>query len=183
MLEALVVALVMLCAPVICGACSVPVFRYALERWPADRFEGVLFVNGKLSEGQDEVLASIVRAADAPAAGLNLEMVKVDVSGEMPKKYRSMWKEQESSGAKTPWMVIRYQAAVGDEQRVMWAGGLESGEIVSLLNSPAREELGRRLMKGEALVFVMIESGQKVRDERAAKLIEEQIPILEKSVK
>src|SRR5881394_2582179 len=68
------------------GACSVPVFRYALERWPADRFLGVLFVDGKLSEGQDEVLASIVRAADAPAAGLNLEVVKVDVSGAIPVK-------------------------------------------------------------------------------------------------
>src|SRR6266850_5261832 len=86
-------------------ACSVPVFRYALERWPADRFEGVLFVNGKLSEGQDEVLASIVRAADAPAAGLNLEVVKVDVAGEIPTQYRSVWKEQESGGARTPWMV------------------------------------------------------------------------------
>ena len=51
----------LLAAPVIGEACSVPVFRYALERWPADRFSGVVFVDGKLTESQDEVLASIVR--------------------------------------------------------------------------------------------------------------------------
>ena len=62
-------------------ACSVPVFRYALERWPADRFSAVLFVNGKLSEAQDEVLTNIARAAEAPAAGLNLAIEKVNVSG------------------------------------------------------------------------------------------------------
>src|SRR3954470_10499207 len=100
-LPALMVVLVILCAPGVCGACSVPVFRYALERWPADRFSGVVFVNGKLSDGQDEVLANIVRAADAPAAGLNLQIVKVDVSGEIPKKYLRLWREQkELAGGK-----------------------------------------------------------------------------------
>ena len=161
-----------------------PVFRYALERWAADRFSGVLFVNGKLSEGQDEVYTNLVRAADAPAAGLNLDAVKVDVSGEIPAKFRRIWKEQETAAAgKLPWLVIRYPALAGDEQRVLFAGGLESGELASLMNSPAREELGRRLMKGEALVFVLVESGEKERDERAARTISEQIPVLEKTVK
>src|SRR2546421_11464247 len=61
--------LALLATPGICEACSVPVFRYALERWPADRFSGVVFVDGKLNDAQDELLASIVRAADAPAGG------------------------------------------------------------------------------------------------------------------
>src|SRR3954463_13438240 len=57
----LVGVLALLARAMVCCACSVPVFRYALERWPADRFSGVLFVNGKLTDAQDEVLASIVR--------------------------------------------------------------------------------------------------------------------------
>jgi hypothetical protein len=166
------------------GACSVPVFRYALERWPADRFSGVLFSDGKLSEAQDEIYTNMARAGDAPAAALNLDVVKVDVSGTIPKKYARLWKEQEpSAGGKLPWLVIWYPPLVGDEPRVMWAGGLESAELASMFNSPAREELGKRLMKGEALVFVLLESGQKVGDERAVKAVEEQIPILEKTVK
>src|SRR5438046_10217670 len=89
-------------------ACSLPVFRYALERWPADRFSAVLFVNGKLSEAQDEVLTSISRAADAPAAGLNLAIEKVDVSVEVSRKYLRLWKEQESAAAgKSPSVGVR----------------------------------------------------------------------------
>src|SRR2546430_11652936 len=74
----------LLATPGMCEACSVPVFRYALERWPADRFTATLFVDGKLNEAQDELLASIVRAADAPAGGVNLAVEKVDVSGRIP---------------------------------------------------------------------------------------------------
>src|SRR5207237_5882296 len=66
---------------------------------------------------------------------------------------------------------------------VMWGGPVESAEVAAMFHSPAREELGRRLMKGEALVFVLVESGKKEADEAAAKLIAEQIPILEKTVK
>src|SRR5207245_10754054 len=122
------VILALLATPAV--ACSVPVFRYALERWPADRFSGVLFVDGKLSDAQDEVLASIVRAADAPAAGLNLAVEKVHVSGVIPEKYSRLWKEQKDAAVgKLPWLVIRYPALVGDEEKVMWAGRRESGEI------------------------------------------------------
>src|SRR5437868_15209057 len=69
----------LLCAPA--EACSVPVFRYALERWPADQFSGVLFTSGKLTDARDEIYTSMVRAADAPAAGLKLDAVRVDVAG------------------------------------------------------------------------------------------------------
>jgi len=79
--------------------------------------------------------------------------------------------------------VIRYPAMARDDQKVMWAGPLESAEVGAMFHSPAREELGKRLMKGEALVFVLVESGKKEGDEAAGKLLEEQIPILQKTVK
>jgi len=50
-----------------------------------------------LNDAQDELLASIVRVADAPAGGVNLAVEKVDVSGSIPKKYSLLWKEQKSA--------------------------------------------------------------------------------------
>jgi len=82
-----------------------------------------------------------------------------------------------------PWLVIRYPVMVGDDPKVLWAGPLESGDVAAMFHSPARQELGKRLMKGEALVFVLVESGKREADEAAGKLIAEQIPILEKTVK
>jgi hypothetical protein len=159
-------------------ACSVPVFRYALERWPADRFSAVVFASGKLSEAQDEVLAGIYRAADSPGALVNMAVERVDVKEGVGEKYQALWEEQ-GRDAKLPRLVIRYPAA---EQGVLWAGDLESADLKTLLDSPARRELGSRLLRGD-VVFVLLESGSSARDERAAKLIEEQIPILEKTVK
>ena len=41
------------------AACSVPVFRYALERWPADMYRLVVFHRGALSEGQQAEIAKL----------------------------------------------------------------------------------------------------------------------------
>ena len=99
---------VSLCAGAVAGG---SVFGGFVYRWEAERV-------------QDEVYTNIVRAADVPAAGLNLDVVKVEVSGEIPKKYRALWKEQAAVAAgKLPWLVVEYPAAVGDERRVMWSGG------------------------------------------------------------
>src|SRR5438132_203761 len=75
--------------------------------------------------------------------------------------------------------------SVGDAGGGVQCAGVSlcAGEMASMCHSPAREELGRRLMKGEALVFVLVESGKKEADEAAGKLLEEQIPILHKTVK
>ncbi len=41
-------AFLLLCSTSVC-ACNVPVFRYALERWPADNYEVVVFHRGPLA--------------------------------------------------------------------------------------------------------------------------------------
>ena len=39
------------------GACSVPVYRYALERWAADPYAAVIYHKGELTEAQQALLA------------------------------------------------------------------------------------------------------------------------------
>ncbi|PIW14960.1 MAG: hypothetical protein COW34_07135, partial [Armatimonadetes bacterium CG17_big_fil_post_rev_8_21_14_2_50_66_6] len=48
------------------SACSVPVFQYALERWPADPYEVVVFHRGPLSE-QDQATAKWLKERDVYA--------------------------------------------------------------------------------------------------------------------
>ena len=52
-------ALLLLCNPSVSDACSVPVFRYALELWPPDEYEVVLFHEGPLTEEQKQLFDKI----------------------------------------------------------------------------------------------------------------------------
>ena len=52
-------------------ACSTPVFRYALERWPADYFPAVVFHRGELSAEHKRVVEIIRKAASEDGAKLS----------------------------------------------------------------------------------------------------------------
>src|SRR5947207_1747684 len=48
-------------------ACNVPVFRYALERWPAANYEVVLFHRGPLNPAEQAARALLEQAAQRTA--------------------------------------------------------------------------------------------------------------------
>src|SRR5262245_34589200 len=81
-------------------ACNVPVFRYALERWPADPYEIVLFHHGPLSAAEQALAARLEKHA-------NLTLERADVTrlnGELQKLY------EEQKKPELPWLVVRYPA-------------------------------------------------------------------------
>ena len=60
-------------------SCQVPVFRFALERWPADRFQLLVASRGPLEEGLAKEVASLRRAIEADANEINVDLQQVDV--------------------------------------------------------------------------------------------------------
>ena len=48
----LVLFVALAASPAIASACSIPVFRYALERWDSDRFQVIIYHDGALSPEQ-----------------------------------------------------------------------------------------------------------------------------------
>ena len=53
-------------------ACQVPVFRYALARWSADKYELTVFSKGELTEAQQSLIDEI-------GDDVNLEVVVIDI--------------------------------------------------------------------------------------------------------
>src|SRR5216110_2532324 len=80
-------------------ACSVPVFRYALERWGVDRFEAIVFHSGKLNEAQEVVVGELERVAESRGAMMNLSVKRVLLKGDEAEKFTALWKEQGTVGA------------------------------------------------------------------------------------
>ena len=160
-------------------ACDIPVFRYALERWPADPFEVMVFHRGKLSDAQQAIVAALRKAAESTDAPANLSVEVVDVDGQMSKAAEAIWKTQKD--AKLPWLVVRYPESP-EEAPSAWAGPLESADVAALINSPARRQIASRILKGDSVVWLVLESGERAKDDAAVNLLETQLRRLEKEL-
>ena len=159
-------------------ACNVPVFRYALERWAADAYEIVVFHREPLSTNQQALVAALEKTANDLLANLAVE--RANLGGDVPELLQALWKTQ--TNAALPWLVVRYPAAKEFEQPV-WAGPLEAEVVKTLLDSPARRELVRRLSKSDSAVWLLLESGDKVRDDAVARLLAKESRNLEASLR
>ncbi|MBN2314780.1 MAG: hypothetical protein JXM79_12690 [Sedimentisphaerales bacterium] len=71
-----IILLILQSSPVI--GCSTPVFRYAMERWMADYYDGVLIHKGEISD--DDPAAVLLQGEEAEF--LNLRLSKIDLDEE-----------------------------------------------------------------------------------------------------
>lgn len=157
--------------------CSIPVFRYALERWPAEPYLAVVFHKGALSAEQEKVVEALRKGANTEDAPANLEVHAVDVAEKMSKEAEAIWK-QEGEAAELPRLVVLYPHSTGVPERA-WAGPLNGANAAALLDSPARQALAKRLLAGDCAVWLLVESGDKAKDDAAAKLLAAELKKLE----
>ena len=147
-------------SPACLSACNVPVFRYALERWIPDPYVVVLFQRQRLAPDEQALLEPITEASQSGV--VNLRVRVADVSGVLPGPFRTLWEAQQNP--KLPWVVVRYPAQTGIEPSV-WAGPLTREVATDLMDSAARQELGRRLLNGDTAVWLLLEgSDAKMND-------------------
>ena len=132
--------------------CTVPVFRYALDRWQADAFR-LEFPASALS---DPKLADFFRTlgTDSP---VNLEA-------------------KPGSGTEARLLVPHPEEA---KSPVVWTGTLTPASLAALTDSPARKEIARRVLAGESVVWVLAESGNKAEDDAIATRVEKRLRYLE----
>lgn len=126
-------------------ACSVPVFRYALDRWPADKYR----LEISAEDAKDEGVARFLRNF-TDSTPINIELARV------PENSRLLFPQAEAA----------------------WTGALPV-MLSNLVDSPARSEIVRRILEGENGVWVLIESGQREVDDKAAAVLEKRLRYLE----
>lgn len=132
-------------------ACQVPVFRYALERWaPAEYRLTITPGAGGLSAEENKLLAQLRAATSDEAAPLNLAIEVAPPSGSAAQLALS-FPPKPRDAAKPP----------------VWNAPLNAESMSRLVDSPARQELRKRLLAGESAVWVLIESGDRAKDDKA----------------
>jgi len=147
-------------------ACDVPVFRYALEEWPSDLYSVTVFHRGALSVDQEAVVKALQSASDDGI--VNLEVALVDVTGTLTDAAENLWKAQTNSAL--PLVVVQYPAITRLEA-IADTGPLTAAFAKQLLDSPVRREVRQRILRGESIVWVLLESGNKASDDAVAGLL------------
>jgi len=145
-------------------ACDVPVFRYGLERWPADPYDMLLFHRGPMDEEARHLAGMLGRAGREGNARVRL----VDLSSPIEEPLRRIWMAQRD--ATPPWLVVLSPTRVP-----VWTGRLTSTALEKIMDSPVRREVAGRILKGEAAVWLLLESGQVDRDDQAVRVLAEEI--------
>ena len=160
-------------------ACSVPVFRYALEHWRPDSYVAVVFHRGELSEDQQGFIASIQPGENSEQEGANIVVQTVDLDAEPDEALMELWNEQETETL--PWITVKSPLKQGPPQTV-WAGELSAETSSAVMHSPVREQLGKQLINGDSVVWVFLNSGDSSVDDPAYELLQAEVTRLEREL-
>ncbi len=161
-------------------ACSVPVFRYALEQWRPDNFEVIVFHKGPLSDVEME-LAEKVEPKNIDAsytANAWVRMVDLDASPEPA--ILELWEQQKSETL--PWMLVRSPAKFGKPLTVV-SQEFNEENVTRLLDSPLRKKITESILKGDSVVWVLLKSGDKAKDAAAEEIMQGELTRLQGELK
>lgn len=161
-------------------ACSVPVFRYALEHWRSDPYQVVFFHRGELSPSQEELMKrlSAGRAANVEVHPVNLD--DADPDDPKTKDDLALWKEQETETL--PWMVVKYPLSI-QSPATIWAGEATKEAVDGLLDSPKRQEIAKGILAGDTAVWLLVESGDQEKDAKAYQRLRNELKRCEQDLK
>lgn len=179
LLLAVVLVAAFLATPPAC-ACNVPVFRYALERWKPDLYQAILFHEGPHSSDMTELVELLRKSDDRGRSLANVQLQTVDLSNNPGDASTALWKSH--VGATAPWLIVRYPSALALD-RTLWSAAADLANVRLLLESPARKELARRLLEGQSMVWLVIESGDAELDRTVVDRLETELKQLESTVK
>jgi hypothetical protein len=156
--------LLILAASTVLHACSVPVFRYALERWQADPLPVAVIYRDSLTAEQRGLVAAIEQAPNSPTYA-NLSCIPINLSDSLAELPRLLADSLPSGDL--PRVAIYYdQFRFG--HKPFWDGPLNLESVRRIADSPLRREIGRRICSGESSVWVLVASGNRAKDRKAA---------------
>lgn len=174
------VLFIVLLAVTVAEACNIPVFRFALERWPPDSCELVIFRRAPLTPDQQQQVDALQAASMVRNGSANIKVTDADVNRLTNETLSTIWtqiQQDATTEITMPFVVARTRLSQG---RIIqhWKGSLQQAASGSLLNSPVRQALAERLQAGDSVVWLLLKSDDKKKTEAARSLMAEQLQLL-----
>lgn len=160
--------------------CSIPVFRYALERWPADTYHIEIFHRGPLEPEAQSKIDQLLASTRPALPYVNAEVKTIDIEAPPAGDEEAVqhYREQSQGSADPAWVSIQYPVSSGI-LTTAWSGPLHSLDPAVTFDSPLRQTIADRILQGEAAVWVLMESGNRELDTAAAAMLESTLESLE----
>ena len=159
-------------------ACPIPVFRYALEYWETDNYILDVYYKNELEPG-DKALIDLVKSPRNSATRSNLDIRLINVDDDNPDA--SVIRDKNLQAKSFPWMVLRYPIVTGIKT-TLWSGPLNQPNMEKIIHSPVRENLIRLLAKETTAVWILLESGDKKKDQEAYDILSKDLKHLEQTL-
>jgi hypothetical protein len=166
-------------------ACNIPVFRYALERWQPGSCELIVFHDAPLSTEGETFVRALESAALENKGSTNAKIVRSNIELAKQDSYQpvleTLRKSQPPQTIKLPYVVVRTNLGRGRTIN-NWHGSLNAARSANLLQSPARKEISRRLLRGDSIVWLLLRSSDKKKSDAARDLLKQNFEALQKKV-
>ncbi len=130
-------------------ACTIPVFRYALDRWEADRFSLVL----SEAAAQDSAVSDLLRPLRANGHA-NLSIITEPGLNQVELR----------------------TARLGGQ--TLWSGALDQAALDAVLDSPARQQMLKQILAGDSVIWVLA-TDESEAELAAAERVEKRLRFLE----
>ncbi len=167
-------------------ACNVPVFRFALERWRPDPYRIVLLHRGPLAPADLETIRPLEDQQDQSLANLSFRTVDVDELEKATGDDVQLAADRELIKAfgdgELPRLIVQYPESLRI-LKLAWSAAADREAIASLLDSPVRRELVKRLAGGQTAVWLLLEPTADAASSQAAELLESELPKLQAELK
>jgi len=160
-------------------ACSVPVFRYALEHWAADHYKILVYHDADLDEQQLELVQEL-QQRQAPQGDSNVQVITVDLRLAPEDDNDLMWKDD--LGGPLPRMAVQMPRLRDGRLGLVGTAPWRADELGRVLTSPARQELAKRLVDGE-VVWLFLSSGNPQKDLPLFTTLESELAHLQETLK
>ncbi|MCX5662270.1 MAG: hypothetical protein NTW19_21535 [Planctomycetota bacterium] len=160
-MAALALLACLLAVPARARACDTPVFRYALERWAPDAYQALFFHRGELTTDQARLIDKLRAMTAQENSPANMQVQAIDLAKTPDPVIESAYAAAGRPAA--PCLVLTYPLT-RVPVAVAWSGPLDDNSVAALAVSPARKEIAKRIVAGDSIVWVVLESGDVAKD-------------------
>ena len=170
----------LLLLPSLAETCSVPVFRYALERWEPDPYHALVFHKGRLTTDDRGTVDGLHLVGKTPT---NIRVTTIDLDDDVDKEVQTIY--DGLGKVKLPYVALVTPFDQGPP-RIVWRGELREKsareEYARVIDSPARRKIAERILGGDTAVWVFLETGDKNADDKTFAVLESALRKLEKEL-
>ncbi|MBN2738838.1 MAG: hypothetical protein JXR70_17780 [Spirochaetales bacterium] len=153
-------------------SCDAPVFRYALERWLPSLYRVYLFHNKALDQETNKCAAWLEESSIEYSTTGNYHFETVNVTKEMNHEKKECLEQLKT--ADYPCLALYYPQSMAF-MAALWQGKPSMKNARKIIHSPSRNEISKRILSGDGVIWLLIQSGNTDEDQQTEKMVSRKV--------